>query len=159
MATAVFPRFIEECLNNTWGQTLNGHATIAWGLMTSTGKTNLNTIAQFDDYDNWDDIDAYEIAEPAGTSYQDFNNGSGPLLCTNVAVAVTTDKVTVSMDDLSCAAAAGTIAAYGLVLYYYSGTDTTSNLIAWYDFGDVKTVTNGTFTIEWTGGIAFDLDY
>lgn len=39
--------------------------------------------------------------------------------------------------------------AYGALLYKHTGTDSTSILIAYQDFGGGKTVTNGTFTLQW----------
>lgn len=39
--------------------------------------------------------------------------------------------------------------AYGALLYKHTGTDATSILIAYQDFGGKKTVTNGTFTLQW----------
>jgi hypothetical protein len=39
--------------------------------------------------------------------------------------------------------------AYGALLYKNTGTDSTSILIAYQDFGGAKTVTNGTFTLQW----------
>lgn len=58
-----------------------------------------------------------------------------------------TDTVVLGANNVSWANS--TISANYAVLYDATGTDTTSALIGYIDFGEIKTSSNGTFQITW----------
>ena len=88
----------------------------------------------------WGSVDANEIINQAGTGY----TANGALLD---AKTVTTAQTT-SFDGTDVAWSSSTFTAYHAVLYDLSNT---SSLICSIDFGGAKTVSAGTFTIQWDG--------
>ncbi len=83
----------------------------------------------------WGDISANEIA---GTGY----TAGGATL----AGKAVTEAATTKFDGTDIAWTTATFSAYHAVVY---DTTATSNLICSFDFGGIKTVTAGTFTIQW----------
>ena len=86
------------------------------------------------------DVDANEIINQAGSGY----TAGGQLLEDK---SVTTAEAT-KFDATDIAWSSSTFTAYHAVLYDLSNT---SSLICSIDFGGAKTVSAGTFTIQWDG--------
>ena len=91
------------------------------------------------DNNTWSDVSANEIS---GTGY---TAGGEELTNKSVTQDDTNDKAVFDADDVSWSSA--TFTAYHAVLY----DDTLANddLICSIDFGGAKSVSNGTFTIQW----------
>ncbi len=87
----------------------------------------------------WADVSANEIS---GTGY----TANGELLASKAVTQAATTK----FDAADLAWTTATFSAYHAVLYDDSiTTPTVDDLICSFDFGGVKTVTSGTFTIQW----------
>lgn len=80
--------------------------------------------------------------ECSGTGYT-----QGGATVANAAFSGTTIKL-FDADDTSWTGATITDARYGII-YKDTGTDATSPLMGYIDFGENKSVTAGTFTIQW----------
>ena len=100
------------------------------------------------------DIDAHTVKsdilnEVSGTGY---TAGGNAILNRVVTVDITNNVANYDGDDVTWASSTIT-AAYGIV-YKDTGTDSTSPLIAYIDFGGNKSSSAGDFTIQWaTDGI------
>jgi hypothetical protein len=81
--------------------------------------------------------------ETSGTNYyrQDLTG-------TGLYIDTTNDRATFSADSVTWDLA--TFAADGAVIYKNTGDDTTSVLIAYLDFGTIKSSDNTPFVIEWS---------
>jgi len=91
------------------------------------------------DHDTWSDVSANEIS---GTGY---TAGGETLTNQSVTQDDTNDKAVFDADDVSWTSA--TFTAYHAVLY--DDTLASDDLICSIDFGGAKSVSNGTFTIQW----------
>ena len=83
------------------------------------------------------DVDANELATAGGYTQKTEALANGAV----------TQAATTKFDADNCVWAASTFTAYHAVLY--DDTVGTDDLIASFDFGGAKTVTAGTFTIDW----------
>ena len=106
--------------------------TIKVALCTSTYTPNQNTHDYFDDIDN----------EVTGTGYTAGGATLGSKTCTCATTVTTFDAADTSW-------AASTITARYAIIYYASGTASTSLLIGYLDFGEDKSSSAGTFQITW----------
>ncbi len=131
MADLLYNNFFEALLNAVIDHSGD---TIKVALVTS-GYT-----ADRDNHDFFDDI----TNEISGTGY----TAGGEALASK---AVTQDDTNDEgkFDAADTAWTGATFTARGAVIYKDTGVDTTSTLIAYIDFGSDKTVTAGTFTIQW----------
>jgi hypothetical protein len=102
--------------------------------------TSSYTPAQTHDY--FDDI----TNEVTGTGY----TAGGATLASKTATYTSGTGVTV-FDAADTTWSDSTITARYAVVYVSTGTDTTSALIGYVDFGADKVSTDGDFTIEWDG--------
>ena len=88
-------------------------------------------------------ISGVSANEMTGTGY---SAGGGTL-----ADGAVTEGATTKFDATDLAWSSSTFSAYHAVLY---DTSAGNNLICSFDFGEAKTVSNGTFTIQWdTAGV------
>jgi len=132
-----------------------GAATIDWvadsasikvALMQSTftGANQSQTAADF-----WSDISAYEIT--ASTNY----TANGKAIGTTTMTETAGSGKTVTFDAPDVVWSTATLTARGAAIIKDTGTDSTSPVIAFLDFGADVTATAGDFTITWhTDGIA-----
>jgi len=97
-----------------------------------------------DTHDYKDDV----TNEVSGTGYT-----AGGAELANGAVTNTLNVVKLDGDDVTWSSS--TITARRAVMYYNTGTASTSPLLLWIDFGQDEVSSNGNFTIQWNaGGIA-----
>ena len=90
----------------------------------------------------WSDVSTYEIT---GTGY----SSPGATITTTVGSSSTTAQFKITGNSQTWTSS--TITASGAVIYkYLSGDATNSPLIAWIDFQESKSSTNGDFAIDWT---------
>jgi len=82
--------------------------------------------------------------EVSGTGY---TAGGSTLTTASVTADTTNHKGVFTADNVSWSSS--TITARGAVIYKSTGTDSTSPLICYLDFGSDKVSTSGTFTISW----------
>ena len=115
--------------------------TIKVALVTSTYTPNQDTHEFFDDITN----------EITGTGY---TAGGATLGSKTVTQDNANNK---SVFDAGDASWNGTITTRGAVIYKYTGTDSTSPLIRYVDFGSDQSVTTDDFTIQWNAGGIMDL--
>ncbi len=108
-----------------------------------TIKVALVTSSYTPDRDNHDFFDDV-TNEIAGTGY---TAGGAALASKAVTQDDTNDEG--KFDAADTAWTTATFTARGAVIYKDTGVSTTSPLIAYIDFGSDKTVTAGTFTIQW----------
>lgn len=97
----------------------------------------------------WTDVSASEVA---GTGY----TAGGLALSAGASISADdgTDRGVWDANDLSWSSATLSNLRYA-VLYKDTGDAATSPLIAYQNFGEEKTITNGTFSVSWsTSGIA-----
>jgi len=101
------------------------------------------------DQDTHEDLaDGPRTNEVSGTGY----TADGAALA-NQTETNTLNVVKLDADDVTWSNS--TITARHAVLYHKGGTDATSALMSWVDFGEDKSSESGDFTIQWdTGGIA-----
>jgi hypothetical protein len=112
--------------------------TIKVALVTSSYTFNQETHDYFDDITN----------EVSGTGY----TAGGATLASKTNTETT--RVT-TFDAADTTWTSSTITARGAVVYYASGTASTSLLIAFIDFGADKSSDNGTFQITWNASGIF----
>ena len=93
-------------------------------------------------HDYWDDLVANEVS---GTGYTAGGNA-----CANPAVTVASNVITWDADDPATWSqdAGGFDDARYAILYKSTGTNGTSNLVAYHDFGANKGNTAGDFTVQ-----------
>lgn len=89
------------------------------------------------------DVTSFEIT---GTGYTLGGVALGSL---SVTENDTTNKGVFTAGNASWASS--TITAAGAIIYNSTGTNSTSQLIAYFDFGGSKSSSNGTFQITWNG--------
>jgi hypothetical protein len=112
-------------------------------LDTDTIKVALVTSSYTPDVDNHDKFDDI-TNEITGTGYS-----AGGTTLTGKSVTQNNTANTGVFDADNAVWSASTITARGAVIYKSTGTASTSNLIAYVDFGSDKITTSGTFTITW----------
>ena len=112
--------------------------TIKVALVTSAYTFNQETHDYFDDITN----------EVTGTGYTAGGATLGTKTCTEATRVTTFDAADTSWTS-------STITARGAVVYYASGTASSSLLIAFIDFGADKSTDNGTFAIQWNASGIF----
>jgi hypothetical protein len=108
--------------------------TIKIALVTNSYTPNRDTD------DNWDDVVTYEVGN-SGT----YSVGGATLGSVTVTADNTDDEGVFDAADVSWTAT--TITAKGAVIYKSTGTNSTSKLICYLDFGTDKSTSNGTFQI------------
>ena len=122
---------------------------LAGSILSQTIKVALVTSSySFDQeaHDYFDDI----TNEVSGTGYT-----AGGAELTSKTCAEATRVTTFDAGDTSWTSS--TITARGAVIYYASGTSSTSLLISFVDFGEDKSTDNGTFEIQWNGSGIFTI--
>lgn len=125
---------IKGFINGTHPWKSSGGATFKIALL-----TNAYTPDQ-DAHDFLDDVSAYEVS--ASGSYA---AGGAALTTSDPTVDAASNETRMDAADVSWTSFTGT-ARYA-VIYYATGTASTSNLIAYIDFGGDVSATNGTFAI------------
>ena len=123
---------------------------LAGSILSQTIKVSLHTSSYTfnqDTHDYWDDADN-EVAATGNYTHEGATLASKT--CT-VSGRVTT------FDAADTSWTSSTITARGAVYYYASGTDGTSLLIGFVDFGADNTTNNGTFQIQWNGSGIFTI--
>jgi len=118
----------------------NGNAV---DLDTDTIKVALFTdaVAPTITWDFYDDVSG-AMTECSGTGY----TAGGATIADITPTGTTT--ITFDATDIAWTSATITDARYA-VIYKSTGTASTSKLMGWIDFGENKSVTAGTFTIQW----------
>ena len=125
---------LEQVWNSTFSWENNN---IRVALVKST-----HTLDQHND-DFWSDVLADETA---GTAY----TAKGELLASKTATASGYDNAgTFALDAADKTWGTSTITAQIAVVYYDSGTNSTSSLICYQDNGSNVSTTAGTFTVAW----------
>ena len=114
--------------------------TIKVALVTSSYSFNQETHDYFDDITN----------EVSGTGY----TAGGATLASKTCAEAT--RVT-TFDAADTSWSSSTLTARGAVVYYASGTASTSLLICFIDFGADKSSDNGTFEIQWNASGIFTI--
>ena len=104
-------------------------------LVTSSYSPNIDTDEFYDDITN-------EVANGNG-----YTTGGITLSSTTVILDTTDDEA--AFDAANVTWSASTITARGAVLYQNTGTDSTSPLIGYFDFGSDQSSSSGDFTIAW----------
>jgi hypothetical protein len=128
MASGIYERFKANLMNKVVDIGASGD-TIQVALM-----DNVHTFTATDNV--WTDVSANEIS---GTGY----TANGAVL----AGQAVTQAATTKWDGTDTAWTTATFTAYFAVLW--DNTVATDDLICCFDFGGAKTVTAGTFTIQW----------
>jgi hypothetical protein len=113
----------------------SGGSAIKVALLTSTYTPDQ------DAHDNFDDVSAYEVT---GTGY---TAGGKALTLSDPTVDAATNETRMDANDVSWANS--TITARYAVIYYASGTPSTSTLIAYVDFGEDAISNGAAFDIVW----------
>ena len=131
MASGIYSRFKANLMNKVVDLEAD---TIKVALLSNSHAfTATNTV--------WSDISANELASGSG-----YTTGGAAL-----AGMAVTEGATTKWDATDASWTGASFSAYHAVVY---DTTATSNLICSIDFGGVKTVASGTFTIQWhTDGI------
>ena len=133
MANAIYNRFKQGILAGDYDLD-NASVEVKVALVTSAYSPDIDTHEDYADITN----------EVTGTGY----TAGGKLLANKAVTKDTTDDEGVfDADDVSWTSS--TITARGAVVYVDTGTDSTSLLIAYFDFGEDKSSSSGTFTIQW----------
>jgi hypothetical protein len=114
---------------------LNEATKIKVMLTTSTYTPNQDTHDYKDDVTN----------EVTGTGY----TAGGAVVAT---LSLTTTLNVLTLDGADTTWGTSTITARRAVCYYTTGTDGTSPLLFWIDFGEDKASSGGDFTIQWAAG-------
>lgn len=102
------------------------------------------------------DIDTHDYYDDLTNELSGGGYTAGGATLANAALTVdtTNDRVKFDADDASWTSFTATNVRYAII-YKDTGTDSTSLLIAYVDFGENKSITNGTLTISWhANGIA-----
>ena len=120
-------------------------------LVNDTIKVALVTSGYTPDIDNHDYFDDI-TNEVSGTGY---TAGGETLTNKSVTQNNTTDKGVFDADDVTWSNS--TITARGAVLYKSTGTDSTSPLIAYFDFGSDQSTTGADFVLRWNSSGIIDL--
>lgn len=131
MADVIYNGFKGSLLNNAIDLLVD---TIKVALVTSAYTPNQDTHEDFADVTN----------EVSGTGY----TAGGATLASKAVTVDTTDNEGV-FDAADVTWSSSTITARGAVLYYSTGTASTSLLICYLDFGSDQSSSAGDFTIAW----------
>jgi hypothetical protein len=142
-STTLFDKFKQNVLNGTFNLS---SATVKMYLATaavnpSTVKATAITKA---------DLGTAGVVEVTGTGYT-----ARGATCALAVSNPSSDTITVSCSNTSNQVqwTSSTItASYGIV-YVDSGTDSTSNVIAWVDFSGSQTSSSGNFTVTFSSGV------
>lgn len=134
MASVVYNRFKQGILAGDYDLD-NAAVEVKVALVTSSYTPNIDTHEDYADITN-------EVANGNG-----YTTG-GVVLANKAVTKDTTDDEGV-FDADNAAWTDSTITARGAVVYVDTGTDSTSILIAYFDFGEDKVSSSGTFTIAW----------
>lgn len=113
----------------------SGGSTIKCALVADTYTPNQDT------HDNWDDVSSHEVS---GTGY---TTGGATLTLSDPTVDTATNEI--GMDATDVQWTNSTIIARYAVIYFASGTPSTSTLIGYVDFGEDMSSSSGTFSIVW----------
>jgi hypothetical protein len=119
----------------------SGGSVIKVALLTSTYTPDQ------DAHDNFDDVSAYEVT---GTGY---TAGGKALTLSDPTVDAATNETRMDADDVQWTDS--TITARYAVVYYASGTPSTSTLIAYVDFGEDVSSSGAAFDIAWAASGIF----
>lgn len=131
MASVVYNSFKRDIMNGSIDLDTD---TIKVALVTSTYTPDIDAHTKFSDVTN----------EVSGTGY---SAGGNTLASLSVTVDNTDDEGVFDASDTNWASS--TITARGAVVYKSTGTASTSNLIAYFDFGSDQISSSGNFTISW----------
>ena len=134
------PAFADNVIYNSFKQKIMDGSL---DLDTQTIKVALVTNAYSPDQDSHEDF-ADITNEVVGAGY---SAGGATLANKSVTKDNTGNEGVFDADDVTWAAS--TVTARGAVIYYSSGVDATSWLIAYVDFGSDKSSNNGDFKITW----------
>ena len=93
-----------------------------------------------DTHENFDDI----TNEASGAGYT-----AGGITLSSTTVILNTTNDSGDFDAANIEWTSSTITARGAVMYRNTGTESTSPLIAYFDFGSDQSSSSGTFTITW----------
>ena len=137
MANAIYNEYKGKIPTINWADNTN----VAIKVMLVTDQYTLD----IDAHENKDDIDALNVEVADGDGYT-----SGGAAVTNRTITVddTNDVAKFDADDVTWSNS--TITARGAIVYYDTGTASTSTLIAYIDFGENKSSSNGDFVIQWS---------
>lgn len=131
MADVIFNSFKKKIMDGSIDLDTD---TIKVALVTSSYTPDQDAHDFFDDVTN----------EVSGTGY----SAGGMALSNKAVTADNTDNEGVfDADDATWGSS--TITARGAVIYKFTGTPSTSPLIAYIDFGADKSSSNGNFTLQW----------
>jgi hypothetical protein len=131
MASVVYNSFKKKIMDGSIDLDTD---TIKVALVTSSYSPDIDSHDFFDDVTN----------EVTGTGY----TAGGATLGSVTVTADNTDDEGV-FDAADTTWSSSTITARGAVIYKSTGTDSTSPLIAYIDFGADKSSSSGNFTIQW----------
>jgi hypothetical protein len=134
MASVIYNRFKQGILAGDYDLD-NAAVEVKVALVTSSYTPDIDTHEDYADITN-------EVANGNG-----YTTG-GVVLANKAVTKDTTDDEGV-FDADNAAWTDSTITARGAVVYVDTGTDSTSILIAYFDFGEDKVSSSGTFTIAW----------
>jgi hypothetical protein len=134
MASVIYNRFKQGILAGDYDLD-NAAVEVKVALVTSSYTPDIDTHEDYADITN-------EVANGNG-----YTTG-GVVLANKAVTKDTTDDEGV-FDADNAAWTDSTITARGAVVYVDTGTDSTSILIAYFDFGEDKVSSAGTFTIAW----------
>lgn len=133
MASVIYNRFKQGILAGDYDLD-NAAVEVKVALVTSSYTPNIDTHEDYADLTN----------EVVGDGY----TAGGAILSNKAVTKDTTDDEGV-FDADNVTWTSSTITARGAVVYVDTGTDGTSLLIAYFDFGGDKVSSAGNFTIEW----------
>lgn len=132
MSSKLYGQFLSQALNKEidWDSD-----TIKVALLTNAYTPNQDT------HNYYDDVVASQVT---GTGYT-----AGGLTLTNKTNTYVPDTNTIILDAENVTWSSSTITARYAVIYSVGGTNATSPLIGYVDFGSDQSSSNGNFTITW----------
>jgi hypothetical protein len=132
MSSKLYGQFLSQALNKEidWDSD-----TIKVALLTNSYTPNQDT------HNYYDDVVANQVT---GTGYT-----AGGLTLTNKTNTYVPDTNTIILDAENVTWSSSTITARYAVIYSVGGTNATSPLIGYVDFGSDQSSSNGNFTITW----------
>ncbi len=143
--TVLFDKYKASILSGT-GLNLNASAVVKMYL--TTAAVNPSTVKATATFKS--DLNTASIVEVTGTGY----TARGAVLATSVT-GPTSDTMTVNCTNAGNIVqwTASTITSSYGIIYNDSGTDSSSAVIAWVDFGGSQSSSSGTFTVTFASGI------
>jgi hypothetical protein len=132
MASKLYGQFLSQALNKEIDWDTD---TIKVALLTNAYTPNQDT------HNYYDDVVASQVT---GTGYT-----AGGLTLTNKTNTYVPDTNTIILDAENVTWSSSTITARYAVIYSVGGTNATSPLIGYVDFGSDQSSSNGNFTITW----------